>query len=113
MYAVHILDIFQSYHSKKIDTLVKYFPSMSSHSIKFGWFFNLFLGNFLPSEGEELEGKGGARYGKWGGVCLMTQVHAGRIIIEIETFTNWFVLIIDADLDICYRHNYEFIGYKM
>jgi len=33
----------------------------------------LYTGNFLPSEGEELEGKGGARYGKWGGVCLMTQ----------------------------------------
>ncbi|XP_023336626.1 aldose 1-epimerase isoform X2 [Eurytemora carolleeae] len=33
----------------------------------------LYTGNFLPGAGNELEGKDEARYGKWGGICLMTQ----------------------------------------
>jgi len=32
----------------------------------------LYTGNFLPDQ-VGLEGKGGARYNKWGGICLMTQ----------------------------------------
>lgn len=32
----------------------------------------LYTGNFLPDQ-VGLEGKGGARYNKWGGLCLMTQ----------------------------------------
>jgi len=31
-----------------------------------------YTGNFLPDQ-DGLEGKGGARYKKWGGLCLMTQ----------------------------------------
>ena len=33
------------------------------------------LGNFLPAPGVELTGKDTAKYGRWGGVCLMTQEH--------------------------------------
>ena len=33
----------------------------------------LYTANFLPSKGAGLNGKEGAEYCKWGGVCLMTQ----------------------------------------
>ena len=45
-----------------------------------------YSGNFLPGGGNELEGKEEARYGKWGGICLMTQEHT--ITFHLSCFFN-------------------------
>ena len=45
-----------------------------------------YSGNFLPGGGNELEGKEEARYGKWGGICLMTQEHT--ITFHLSYFFN-------------------------
>ena len=46
-------------------------------------FYLFYPGNFLPGAGNELEGKDEARYGKWGGICLMTQGHTILLLIFV------------------------------